>query len=135
MKNRIMWSTLQAVIGLVLLGVCYVYLHAHDAELTNFASGMQILKDKIHYIATSFGGKASMKDFQEQQSLIRSYKELLHYIDQSGCTIAESTSTINAKLEQLTKIDSAEYKQHTQEYSSYATVVYREIQECIAAKK
>jgi hypothetical protein len=134
MKQRILWNSVQAVVGIILLFISYMYVSGHDAELTNFVSGMQILKDKVHYVVTSIGGKATMKDFQEQQSLERSYRELLHYIQTSWCTITQRSEEINAKLTVLTTLTPAEYKQHVQEYSSYATVVYREIQACIANK-
>jgi hypothetical protein len=106
----------------------YNYVTAHDAERTNFISWITILKQKIVDFVGSFSGKWTAQDSQAQQNMIRNYKELLQYIQNSHCEIGFSNTEIQAKLDALSSITPATYKQQAPLYNSFASQVFEELE-------
>jgi hypothetical protein len=134
MKKRIWWNVAQLMIGGILLVISYIYVHAHDAEKVNFMSGMTILRDKVRYVVTSFGGKATSKDFAGQQWLIRSFKELQTFMSETHCNTTVSLSELAAKTASLEAMSTSEYVAQNFAYTQFASNVYHELQTCTQKK-
>lgn len=134
MQKRVWLNIGQLVVGGILLVVSYLYVHAHDAEKINFMSGMTILKDKVHYLMTSFGGKATTKDFAGQQALIRSYKELSTYMAETHCNTTVTTRELEEKIAALEGMATSEYVSQNTAYTQFASNLYHELQACTQQK-
>lgn len=134
MQKRVWLNIGQLVVGGILLVVSYLYVHAHDAERINFMSGMTILKDKVHYLMTSFGGKATTRDFAGQQALIRSYKELATYMEETHCNTSVSTRELADKTAALESMSISEYVSQNIVYTQFASNLYHELQACTQQK-
>jgi hypothetical protein len=111
-----------------MLFMSYNYVTAHDAEKTNFISWVTILKQKLIDFVGSFSGKGTTQDSQAQQNMIRNYKELLQYMQNSRCEIAISEAELQTKLDSLSLITPAAYKQQAPLYNSFASQVYEEFE-------
>lgn len=107
----------------------YNYVNAHDAEKTNFISGISVLKQKISSTFQTLAGKGSATDFSRQQDMIRNYKELATYLEQSKCTISIPLSQVQEKLDLVTNMSVTDYKNQALSLGSFASQVYSEMQE------
>ena len=107
----------------------YSYVNAHDAEKTNFISGLSVLKQKIHSTYQSITWKGNTTDSARQQDMIRNYKELASYLEQSKCEISIPLSQVQERLTTLNVMSASEYKNQALSYSSFASQVYTEMQE------
>lgn len=112
-----------------MLTMSYNYVQAHEAEKTNFTSGITILRQKISNGFQSILGKSSSEDLQRQQEMLRNYKELSSYITHAHCTISISDNDIQERISTLASITPAQYKLQALSYSSFASKIYTEIQE------
>lgn len=112
-----------------MLTMSYNYVQAHEAEKTNFTSGIIILRQKIANSVQSLLWKSSSQDLQRQQEMLRNYKELASYLTQSQCTISISDNDIQERISTLSWLSPAQYKLQALSYSSFASKVYTEIQE------
>lgn len=104
-------------------------MQAHDAEKTNFISWMTVLKQKVTTFFESISSNTSSKDIDSQQEMLRNYKELASYLEQSKCEISIPLSDINNRTKLLEDMTPAEYKTKALSYGSYASQVYTEMQE------
>lgn len=112
-----------------MLAMSYNYVQAHEAERTNFTSGLTILRQKIVNTVQSFLGNSTSKDLDRHQEMIRNYKELQNYLAQSNCKISVSLDELTQRSQLLQNMSSAEYKQQALSYSSFASQVFNEIQQ------
>ncbi len=129
LSKRLTWNIFQFVIGLILLGMSYSYVQAHEAERTNFISWLQVLKQKISQFVHSFVWSEKASDISRQQEMLRSYKELLSYLDQSKCNISVSLDDLRQRIHLLETISSTEFSTQYLSYSSFASQVYSEMQD------
>ncbi len=113
-----------------MLVMSYNYVQAHDAEKTNFVSGITVLKQKVWLLVNNVLGQGSSEDFQRQQDMIRNYKELLSYMKSTSCTISISQPDMESKITSLTNLTPIEYNKQALQYSSFASQVYEELQRC-----
>ena len=112
-----------------MLIMSYSYVNAHDAEKTNFISGLSVLKQKMYTTYQSVIWKGNSTDFARQQDMIRNYKELSSYLGQSQCEISIPLSQVQERLAFLNAMSASEYKNQALSYSSFASQVYTEMQE------
>lgn len=112
-----------------MLIMSYSYVNAHDAEKTNFISGLSVLKQKIYTTYQSLVWKGTTTDYARQQDMIRNYKELASYLEQSQCTISISLAEVQERLTLLTNMSAEDYNKQALSYSSFASQVYTEMQD------
>ncbi len=112
-----------------MLWLSYNYVQAHDAEKTNFISGLTVLKQKATHVINSIFGNESVNDMSRQQDMIRSYKELASYLEKSECTISIPLADVHERLQLLMTMTATEYKNQALSYSSFASQVYTEMQQ------
>ncbi len=113
----------------------YNYVTAHDAEKTNFVSGITVLKQKVTLLIDSLLWQGNTQDFARQQEMIRNYKELLSYLDTAQCELSVTSWDMRQKLQLLESMTPITYKIQSVQYSSYASQVYEELQKCIHNKQ
>jgi hypothetical protein len=104
-------------------------VQAHDAERTNFISGLTVLKQKASQLVNSIFGHESSADMSRQQDMIRSYKELSSYLERSQCSISIPLADVHERTQLLMTMTATEYKNQSLSYSSFASQVYTEMQQ------
>jgi hypothetical protein len=129
LSKRLTRNIFQFIIGLILLGMSYSYVQAHEAERTNFISWLQVLKQKISQFVHSFVGSDKASDIARQQDMLRSYKELLSYLDQSKCEVSIPLDDLRERIHLLETISASEFSTQYLSYSSFASQVYSEMQD------
>ena len=112
-----------------MITMSYSYVNAHDAEKTNFISGISVLKQKISTTFQSIIWKGNATDFSRQQDMIRNYKELASYLEQSHCEISIPLTQVQERLTMVTNMSVDEYKAQALSLWSFASQVYSEMQE------
>ncbi len=129
MTKRVVRNICQLIIGWIMLWLSYNYVQAHDAERTNFISGLTVLKQKATHVINSIFGDESVNDMSRQQDMLRSYKELASYLEKSECTISIPLADVHERLQLLMTMTATEYKNQALSYSSFASQVYTEMQQ------
>ena len=127
--KKLIRNICQLILWAIMLVMSYSYVNAHDAEKTNFISGLSVLKQKIHSTYQSITWKGNTTDSARQQDMIRNYKELASYLEQSKCEISIPLSQVQERLTTLNVMTASEYKNQALSYSSFASQVYTEMQE------
>lgn len=113
----------------------YNYVQAHDAEKTNFISGITVLKQKVTLLIDGLLWQWTTQDFARHQEMIRNYKELLSYLETTQCNVSVTSWDMKQKLQLLENMTPIDYKIQSIQYSSYASQVYEELQKCIHNKQ
>lgn len=127
--KKLIRNICQLILWAIMLIMSYSYVNAHDAEKTNFISGLSVLKQKIYTTYQSLVWKGTTTDYARQQDMIRNYKELASYLEQSQCTISISLAEVQERLTLLTNMSAEDYNKQALSYSSFASQVYTEMQD------
>lgn len=127
--KKLIRNICQLILWAIMLTMSYNYVNAHDAEKTNFISGLSVLKQKIYTTYQSVIWKWNTSDYERQQDMIRNFKELTSYLEQSQCEISIPLNQVKERLAFLNAMTASEYKNQALSYSSFASQVYTEMQE------
>lgn len=107
----------------------------NSAEKTNFVSGLDVLRQKVVVWFDWIVGKWTAIQAQEQQAMIRNYKELLSFVQDGNCTASMSSEEIETLITELSNHTPAEYIQRVNYYNNQASKIYRELQACAEKTK
>jgi hypothetical protein len=95
-------NLVKLIIGLVLLGFSFAYIHNHPAEKASIFSGFQVLWQRgIVYIhkVTNTNSEAFQKKFDYEKT----YQELISMAENKACSDSSILTELNETYQELRK--------------------------------
>ena len=100
MKKKFINNIIKFVIGLILLGLCHIYLQSHPAEQLSFFSGFKVIYQNAEiFFQNLFGNNG---DFLKKKYALESYYQALIVLsDEKPCVDPQLIQDLHDTYDQL----------------------------------
>lgn len=101
-KTFVRRNIIKLIIGLVLLGFSFSYIHNHPAERASIFSGFQVLRQRVVVYVHKVTNTDS-EAFQKKYDYEKTYDELINMAESKKCTDPNILNEINETYLSLKK--------------------------------
>lgn len=135
MKKKVIINIIELVLWAIMLYICYLYISLNSAEKINFLSGMDVFKQKVVMWVGNLVGKWNSSQAEVQQSMIRTYKEILSFAKEKNCNTSFSMLQVETFITEISGLSPIEYAQKEAYYTNHAAQLYNELKKCTKGNK